>query len=76
MGYIELEVKDYIAIVTLNNPRFNIMTREMMKEFVPAGKNWRVDPYDNQCGEAEYEDWRVPGDKFNYKYTDLGIWQI
>ena len=33
MGYIELEVKDYIAIVTLNNPRFNIMTREMMKEF-------------------------------------------
>ena len=49
---------------------------EMMKEFVPAGKNWRVDPYDNQCGEAEYEDWRVPGDKFNYKYTDLGIWQI
>ena len=45
MGYIELEVKDYIAIVTLNNPRFNIMTREMMKEFaeVMQGVNMRND---------------------------------
>ena len=38
MGIIELEVKDYIAVVTLNNPRFNIMTREMMKEFAEVMK--------------------------------------
>lgn len=28
----------------------------LMKEFDPPKKQWRIDPYDNQSGEAEYED--------------------
>jgi transglutaminase-like putative cysteine protease len=27
----------------------------LLKEFTPAKKHWRIDPYDNQSGEAEYE---------------------
>lgn len=38
MGLVDLEVKDYIAVVTLNNPRFNIMTRELMREFAEVMK--------------------------------------
>ena len=27
----------------------------LMKEFTPPKQHWRIDPYDNQSGEAEYE---------------------
>lgn len=27
----------------------------LMKEFTVPKKHWRIDPYDSQCGEAEYE---------------------
>lgn len=46
------------------------------KEFDPPKRHWRIDPYDNQCGEAEYEDRGITVKELVYQYTDLGIESI
>ncbi len=43
------------------------------KEFDPPKNHWRMDPYDNQCGEAEYDDRGLFATEVEYEYTDLGI---
>ena len=35
---------------------------EFQCDFVPKPTYWRIDPYDNQCGEAEYDDRGLSGD--------------
>lgn len=39
----------------------------------PEKKYWRIDPYDNQCGEAEYEHRGITGREVEYKYEDIEI---
>lgn len=43
------------------------------KEFDPPKKHWRIDPYDNQCGEAEYEDKGIKPKDMRYKYNEIDI---
>lgn len=43
------------------------------KEFDPPKKHRRIDPYDNQCGEAEYEDRGLLAEELCCEYTDMGI---
>ena len=43
------------------------------KSFDPPKKHWRIDPYDNQCGEAEFEDRGLRSWEVEYEYEDLGI---
>ncbi len=45
-------------------------------DFVPESRNWRSDPYDNQLGEAEYDDERVAANMTEHRLTDLGIYSI
>lgn len=41
------------------------------KQFVPPKNRWRIDPYDNQCGEAEYEHRGLTADEVEYAYTEI-----
>lgn len=42
-------------------------------ELKPCKKHWRIDPYDNQCGEAEYEHRGITGREVEYDYEDIEI---
>ncbi|MCR5230680.1 MAG: transglutaminase domain-containing protein [Solobacterium sp.] len=42
---------------------------EFMCEFDPPKKHYRIDPYDNQSGEAEYEDRGLDGSEFETERT-------
>lgn len=46
------------------------------KEFHPPKKFYRIDPYDNQSGEAEYDDHGVKGDDLIYHYQEIDIHRI
>ncbi len=46
---------------------------EFQKEFDPPKKFSRIDPYDNQSGEIEYEDHGVYGDDLDYRFTPVDI---
>ncbi len=43
------------------------------KELAPAKIHMRIDPYDNQCGEAEYDDRGLTGAEVEYRYTEIDI---
>lgn len=44
------------------------------RDFEPKKNHLRLDPYDNQCGEIEYEDCGVYGEALEYKYTPIDIY--
>ena len=46
---------------------------EFQCDFVPKSTYWRIDPYDNQCGEAEYDDRGLSGEELNYDYEEVDI---
>ena len=46
------------------------------KDFEPPKWFWRNDPYDNQSGEAEYEDHGVRSDDLLYRYQEIDIHRI
>lgn len=46
---------------------------EFQCDLVPKKKYRRIDPYDNQCGEAEYEDRGISGDQLNMSYEEVDI---
>ncbi len=46
---------------------------EFQCDFVPKPTYWRIDPYDNQCGEAEYDDRGLSGEELNYDYEEVDI---
>ena len=52
------------------------LNRGFQKDFVPPVKFMRFDPYDNQVGEAEYLNHKVPRSQFDITYTDKGIRRI
>ena len=43
------------------------------KEFDIPGKYPRIDPYDNQCGEAEYADHGLKNRDVEYEYKEIEI---
>lgn len=43
------------------------------QDFIPPKKFWRLDPYDNQCGEIEYDDHGVYGFDLVYRYCEIDI---
>ncbi len=43
-------------------------------DFYPKKQHWRIDPYDNQCGEMEYEDSGVYGDDLIYRHIPIDIY--
>lgn len=49
------------------------LNNEFERDLVPAKKFMRIDPYDNQCGEIEYEDRGFRDWERDYNYFDLGI---
>lgn len=42
-------------------------------DFAVKKQHWRLDPYDNQCGEIEYDDCGVYGDDLVYRYIPIDI---
>ncbi|MCQ2547398.1 MAG: transglutaminase-like domain-containing protein [Clostridia bacterium] len=46
---------------------------DVQEELVPAKKFPRKDPYDNQTGEAEYDDKGFTAEHMHRTFTDLGI---
>lgn len=46
------------------------------RDFNPSKGFWRNDPYDNQTGEAEYDDHGVNGDDLEYRYREIDIHRI
>lgn len=46
------------------------------QEFDIPKKHWRVDPYDNQGGEAEYDDRGLGSREFEYDYIEIDIHEI
>jgi transglutaminase-like putative cysteine protease len=46
---------------------------DFQKNFDPPKKFWRFDPYDNQCGEAEYDDHGLYGPDLVYHYHEIDI---
>lgn len=43
------------------------------KDFEPPKKHQRIDPYDNQCGEAEYTDRGLVAGEVRRSYVDIDI---
>ena len=43
------------------------------QQFMPPKKYWRADPYDNQCGEAEYNDRALAPEEIEYRYIEIDI---
>ena len=52
------------------------LTMHSKKDFEPPKWFWRNDPYDNQSGEAEYEDHGVRSDDLLYRYQEIDIHRI
>lgn len=46
------------------------------QELEPPKRFWRIDPYDNQSGEAEYDDHGVRGSELVYRYQEVDIHRI
>lgn len=46
------------------------------QELKPPKRFWRIDPYDNQSGEAEYDDHGVRGAELVYRYQEIDIHRI
>ena len=46
------------------------------RDFNPPKKFWRNDPYDNQSGEAEYDDHGVKRGDLRYHYQEIDIHRI
>lgn len=46
------------------------------RDFDPPKNFWRNDPYDNQSGEAEYEDHGIKSDDLVYRYQEIDIHRI
>ena len=46
---------------------------DFQEEFETPKNHWRIDPYDNQCGEAEYEERGLSSSEIEYKYTEIDI---
>ena len=44
------------------------------RDFYPEKKHWRKDPYDNQCGEIEYEDCGVVGSSLIRSFAPVEIY--
>lgn len=49
---------------------------KFQEDFVPPMKNWRIDPYDNQIGEAEYEDCSLSSSAQEYCFEGKEIYLI
>ncbi len=49
---------------------------EFQHEFDPPKKHLRDDPYDNQVGECEYDDYGLPREDFNVKLDLIDMHQI
>lgn len=43
------------------------------KDLEPLKMHMRIDPYDNQCGEAEYDDRGITAEEIEYQYTEINI---
>lgn len=50
------------------------INNHFQRDFEPKKKYPRIDPYDNQCGEIEYEDGGVYGDDLEYSFTPIEIY--
>lgn len=53
-----------------------VINSEFQQEFDPPKYQVRYDPYDNQCGEAEYEDYGLMGNEFETEETLIGIEEL
>ena len=42
----------------------------------PEKQYWRIDPYDNQCGEVECDNYGLKGTDITYQYEDIDIHRI
>jgi Transglutaminase-like enzymes, putative cysteine proteases len=49
---------------------------DFQKDFDPPKRFWRLDPYDNQCGEIEYDDHGIYGSELIYSYHEIDIHRI
>lgn len=49
---------------------------EFQRQFEPAKRYMRADPYDNQCGEAEYDDCGLKAADIVYEYEEIDIHRI
>ena len=49
---------------------------DFQKDFDPPKKFWRLDPYDNQCGEIEYDGHGLYGSDIIYNYHEVDFHQI
>lgn len=49
---------------------------EFQAELLPHKLYWRIDPYDNQCGEAECESHGFTGNDISYSYEEIDIHRI
>lgn len=52
------------------------INNQVQQEFLPPKDYPRIDPYDNQCGEIEYDDRGVYGDDLQYHYEEIDIHRI
>jgi hypothetical protein len=52
------------------------LNNRFQQNFEPPVKFMRFDPYDNQCGEAEYVHRKVPQPHFKRSFNDRGIRRI
>ncbi len=46
------------------------------EDFIPPMQNWRIDPYDNQIGEAEYDDKSITSGQQEYCFEEKNIYLI
>lgn len=53
-----------------------VINQGFQQEFNPPKNQVRYDPYDNQCGEAEYEDHGLMGNEFETEETLIGIEEL
>lgn len=47
---------------------------DFQEDFVPQKHQWRLDPYDNQCGEIEYDDCGIYGENLVYSHKPIEIY--
>ena len=52
-----------------------VANNDVCNEFEPAKKYLRSDPYDNQIGEIEYDDYGLTEKDFSYKQVILENYQ-
>lgn len=52
------------------------INKGFQQPLLPEKRHWRIDPYDNQCGEVECEDFGLKGTDVSYTYEEVDIHRI